>query len=67
MRESILTREEKSTLNVCGIGGHPIFSYFAREIGLTMKGALHAKTVTIRYAGGAASYHCQGERETNNL
>jgi hypothetical protein len=32
-----------------------------------MKGALHAKTVTIRYAGGAASYHCQGERETKNL
>jgi hypothetical protein len=44
-----------------------IFAYFGCEIGLTMIGALHAKTVTIRYPGGAASYHCQGERETKNL
>ena len=43
------------------------FSYFTCDVGLTMIVVLHAKTVTIRYPGGAASYYCQGKRKTKNL
>jgi hypothetical protein len=42
------------------------FLYFACEAGLAMIVVLHAKTITNRYAGGAASYYCQGERKTKN-
>jgi len=44
-----------------------IFSYLSCDAGLTMIVVLYAKTITIRYAGGAASYYCQGERKTTNL
>jgi|GEM_PF-6725609 len=37
------------------------------EDGLSMIVVLQAKTVTIRRAGGAASYYCQGKRKTKYL
>jgi hypothetical protein len=49
------------------LGTFFIFSYFYCEVGLTMIVVLHAKTITIRYAGGTASYYCQGQRKTTNL
>jgi hypothetical protein len=38
------------------------FSYFACEVDLTMIVVSHAKTITIRYAGGGASYYVGGRR-----
>jgi hypothetical protein len=60
-------KREPEFFDVGGWGTFFTFSYFACRVGLTMIGALHAKTATIRHAGGVASYYCQGERKTKNL
>jgi hypothetical protein len=50
-----------------GCGTFFTFLYFASEAGWAIKVVLHAKPITIRYAWGASSCYCQGERKTKNL